>query len=61
NHRLVNADMYVTIEPCTMCAGALVHARLANLYFGAPEPRAGAVISSATGNQSLKLIFTTAR
>ena len=47
NHRLVNADMYVTIEPCTMCAGALVHARLANLYFGASEPRAGAVISSA--------------
>ena len=47
NHRLVNADMYVTIEPCTMCAGALVHARLANLYFGAPEPKAGAVISSA--------------
>jgi tRNA(adenine34) deaminase len=48
NHRIVNADMYVTIEPCTMCAGALVHARLATLFFGAPEPRAGAVISSAT-------------
>ncbi len=47
NHRIVNADMYVTIEPCTMCAGALIHARLANLYFGAPEPRAGAVLSSA--------------
>lgn len=48
NHRIVNADMYVTIEPCTMCAGALVHARLTTLCFGAPEPRAGAVISSAT-------------
>ena len=47
NHRVVNADMYVTIEPCTMCAGALVHARVATLYFGAPEPRAGAVMSSA--------------
>ena len=47
NHRIVNADIYVTIEPCTMCAGALVHARLTTLCFGAPEPRAGAVVSSA--------------
>jgi len=47
NHRIVNADIYVTIEPCTMCAGALVHARLATLYFGAPELKAGAVMSSA--------------
>jgi tRNA(adenine34) deaminase len=46
--RISNHRMYVTIEPCTMCAGALVHARLATLFFGAPEPRAGAVISSAT-------------
>jgi len=46
NHRIVNADMYVSIEPCTMCAGALVHARLATLYFGALEPKAGAVMSS---------------
>ncbi len=47
NHRVVNADLYVTIEPCTMCAGALVHARIERLIFGAKEPRAGAVCSSA--------------
>ena len=47
NHRLAGADMYVTIEPCTMCAGALVQARIARLIFAAPEPRAGAVTSSA--------------
>lgn len=45
NYRLVNAALYVTIEPCTMCAGALVHARIARLYFGTREPRAGAVVS----------------
>jgi tRNA(adenine34) deaminase len=45
NHRLVGADLYVTIEPCIMCAGALVQARIARLIFAAPEPRAGAVIS----------------
>ena len=47
NHRLAGADMYVTIEPCTMCAGALVQARIARLIFAAAEPRAGAVTSSA--------------
>lgn len=48
NYRLVDADLYVTIEPCTMCAGALVQARIARLIFGAREPRAGAVVSSAS-------------
>ena len=47
NYRLPEADLYVTIEPCTMCAGALVHARIRRLIFGATEPRAGAVVSSA--------------
>ena len=47
NHRLPGATMFVTIEPCTMCAGALVHARLARLVFGAREPEAGAICSSA--------------
>ncbi len=47
NHRLAGAEMFVTIEPCTMCAGALVHARIERLVFGAPEPRAGAVVSTA--------------
>jgi tRNA(adenine34) deaminase len=46
NYRLTGADLYVTIEPCLMCAGALVHARIARLVFGAREPRAGAVVST---------------
>lgn len=47
NYRLTGSTLYVTIEPCTMCAGALVHARVARLVYGAAEPRAGAVVSSA--------------
>ena len=46
NYRLVNADMYVTIEPCTMCAGAIVHARIRRVIFGATEPKSGAVCSN---------------
>lgn len=46
NYRLPDTTLYVTIEPCAMCAGALVHARVGRLVFGAPEPRAGAVVSS---------------
>jgi tRNA(adenine34) deaminase len=45
NYRLPGSSLYVTIEPCTMCAGALVHARVKTLVFGAPEPRSGAVVS----------------
>ena len=45
NYRLAGATLYVTIEPCTMCAGALVHARISRLVFGAREPKAGAVRS----------------
>ena len=45
NYRLRDASLYVTIEPCSMCAGALVHARIGRLVFGAREPKAGAVIS----------------
>lgn len=43
NFRLENADIYVTLEPCAMCAGAIVNARLKNLYFGAFDNRFGAV------------------
>ncbi len=43
NHRLMGATLYVTIEPCAMCAGALVQARIARLVYGAEDPRAGAV------------------
>ena len=45
NYRLPNSTLYVTIEPCTMCLGALIHARVKRLVFGATEPRAGAVSS----------------
>ena len=45
NYRIVNADMYVTIEPCTMCCGAIVHSRINRLIYGAAEPKAGVVRS----------------
>ena len=47
NYRLSGCSLVVTVEPCTMCAGALVHARIEHLIFGAREPRAGAVCSSS--------------
>jgi tRNA(adenine34) deaminase len=47
NYRLKDATLYVTIEPCSMCAGALVHSRIGRVVFGATEPRAGAVVSQA--------------
>lgn len=47
NYRLPGTTLYVTVEPCTMCAGALVHARIERLVYGASEPKAGAVRSSA--------------
>lgn len=45
NYRLPGTTLYVTIEPCTMCVGAMIHARVERLVFGAREPRAGAVVS----------------
>ena len=45
NYRLSDCDLYVTIEPCTMCVGAMVHGRIRRVLFGAPEPRAGALQS----------------
>ncbi len=45
NHRLVGCELFVTIEPCAMCAGALVHARVKRLVYGANDPKAGAVHS----------------
>lgn len=47
NYRLPGTTLYVTIEPCTMCIGAIMHARVARVVFGASEPRAGAVVSAA--------------
>ena len=45
NHRLAECDLFATIEPCPMCAGALVHARIKRLVYGADDPKAGAVHS----------------
>ena len=42
NYRLVGASLYVTLEPCTMCAGAMMHARIARVVFGAADPKTGA-------------------
>lgn len=43
NYRLIGADVYVTVEPCLMCVGAMVHARVRTVVFGAREPKAGAL------------------
>jgi tRNA(adenine34) deaminase len=48
NYRLPGTTLYVTLEPCAMCAGAMVHARVASLVFGASEPRAGVACSVAS-------------
>ena len=45
NHRLVGCELFVTIEPCAMCAGAVIHARLRRLVYGADDPKAGAIHS----------------
>src|SRR6478672_3879202 len=47
NYRLVGADVYVTLEPCLMCVGALVHARIRTLIYRAAEPKTGALVSTA--------------
>ena len=51
NYRLTGAALYVTIEPCQMCVGAMVHARIARLVFGAPEPKAGAIESTQRAHE----------
>ena len=43
DERLTGCELWVTLEPCAMCAGAIVHARIARLYYGAPDPKGGAV------------------
>jgi tRNA(adenine34) deaminase len=43
SERLEGCDLWVTLEPCAMCAGAIVHARIARVYYGAPDPKGGAV------------------
>jgi tRNA(adenine34) deaminase len=52
NYRLVGATVYVTVEPCMMCVGALSHARVAEVVYGAPEPRTGSLVSTLQGLES---------
>ncbi len=51
NYRLTGARLVVTIEPCLMCVGALVHARIATVVFGAAESRTGALVSTVRGGE----------
>ena len=51
NYRLTGATLVVTIEPCLMCVGALVHARIGTLVYGAAEPRTGAIASTVLGGE----------
>ena len=51
NYRLPGATVYVTIEPCQMCVGAMIHARIARLIYGAPEPKAGAIESAMRAHE----------
>ena len=51
NYRLTGSTLYVTIEPCQMCVGAMIHARVARLVYGAPEPRAGAIESAMRAHE----------
>jgi tRNA(adenine34) deaminase len=51
NYRLAGASLYVTVEPCLMCVGAIVHARIESLIYGATEPKAGAVESTQRAHE----------
>ena len=55
NYRLSGAELYVTIEPCQMCVGALVHARIGRLIYGAREPKAGAIESAMRAHEHASL------
>ena len=51
NYRLTGATLYVTVEPCLMCVGAMIHARIGTLVYGASEPKAGAVDSTQRAHE----------
>jgi tRNA(adenine34) deaminase len=51
NYRLTGATVYVTIEPCQMCVGAMIHARVARVVYGTPEPKAGAIESAMRAHE----------
>ena len=52
NYRLADVTVYVTVEPCLMCVGALVHARVRELVYGAAEPKSGALVSTIRGHEA---------
>lgn len=52
NYRLTGAALYVTIEPCLMCVGAMIHARVGLVVYGAAEPRAGALVSAVRAHET---------
>lgn len=52
NYRLTDATVYVTVEPCLMCVGALVHARVREVVYGAAEPKTGALVSTLRALES---------
>lgn len=52
NYRLTGATLVVTVEPCLMCVGAMIHARIGTVVFGTPEPRAGALGSSMAAHEA---------
>ena len=52
NYRLTGATLYVTVEPCLMCVGAMVHARIGLVVFGTPEPKAGALVSTIKAHEA---------
>ena len=52
NYRLTGATLYVTVEPCLMCVGAMIHARVARVVFGAAEPKAGALVSASRAHET---------
>jgi len=58
NYRLTGSTLYVTVEPCLMCVGALVHARVGTLVFGALEPKSGAIESAVRAHESPGLNHT---
>lgn len=51
NYRLTSATLYVTVEPCLMCVGAMIHARIGTLVYGASEPKAGAIDSTQRAHE----------
>lgn len=51
NYRLTGTTMYVTVEPCLMCVGAMVHARVGTVVYGAAEPRSGAIASMTSAHE----------